>query len=58
MPLKITNLVSDSIMIIKIRKLADTILRKDPNLENKNNLIIHKKLKKTINKKEIWEYIS
>ena len=57
-PFKITNLVSDSMLILKIRKLAEKILTKDPKMENKNNEIIHKNLKNTINKKDIWEYIS
>ena len=58
MRLKITNLVSDSNMILKIRKLVEKIISKDPRLENKNNLIIFKNLKTLIEKKDIWEYIS
>ncbi len=58
MQLKITNLVSDSNMILKIRKLFEKIISKDPRLENKNNLIIFKNLKTLIEKKDIWEYIS
>ena len=58
MPLKITNLVSDSKLIIKIRKLCERIISKDPRLENKNNLLILKNLKIIIEKKDIWEYIS
>ena len=42
MPLKITNLVSDSALIIKIRKLVKKIMSKDPKLENANNLLILK----------------
>ena len=58
MPLKITNLVSDSNLIIKIRKLSEKIISKDPRLENKNNLLILKNLKMIIEKKDVWEYIS
>ena len=58
MPLKITNLVSDSKLILKIRKLVEKIMSKDPRLENENNLLILKNLKMIIEKKDIWEYIS
>ena len=58
MPLKITNLVSDSALIIKIRKLVKKIMSKDPKLENANNLLILKNVKMIIEKKDIWEYIS
>ena len=58
MPLKITNLVSDSALIIKIRKLVEKIMSKDPKLENANNLLILKNVKMIIEKKDIWEYIS
>ena len=57
MPLKITNLVSDSALIIKIRKLVEKIMSKDPKLENANNLLILKNVKMIIEKKDIWEYI-
>jgi len=58
MPLKITNLVSDSKLILKIRKLVEKIISKDPRLENENNLLILKNVKMIIEKKDIWEYIS
>ena len=58
MPLKITNLVSDSKLILKIRKLVEKIMSKDPGLENENNLLILKNIKMIIEKKDIWEYIS
>ena len=58
MPLKITNLVSDSALIIKIRKLVEKIMSKDPKLENANNSLILKNVKMIIEKKDIWEYIS
>ena len=58
MPLKITNLVSDSALILKIRKLVEKIMSKDPKLENANNLLILKNVKMIIEKKDIWEYIS
>ena len=58
MPFKITNLISDSKIILKIRKLVERIISKDPRLENENNLLIHKNLKMIIEKKDIWEYIS
>ena len=58
MPLKITNLVSDSALIIKIRKLVEKIMSKDPKLQNANNLLILKNVKMIIEKKDIWEYIS
>ena len=58
MPLKVTNLISDTKLILKIRKLVEKILEKDPNLENTNNAVILKTLKKVIQKKDIWEYIS
>jgi len=58
MPLKITNLVSDSKLILKIRKLVEKIMSKDPRLENENNLLILKNVKMIIEKKDIWEYIS
>ena len=58
MPLRITNLVSDSQLIQKIRSLAQKILDKDPKLLNENNKEILNYLKKTIGKKNIWEYIS
>ena len=58
MPLRITNLVSDSQLIQKIRSLVQKILDKDPKLLNENNKEILNYLKKTIGKKYIWEYIS
>ena len=58
MPLKITNLVYDSKLILKIRKLVEKIMSKDPRLENENNLLILKNVKMIIEKKDIWEYIS
>ena len=58
MPLKITNLVGDSQLIIKIRKLVEKILEKDPKISNVNNNIILKNLRLMIDKKDIWEYIS
>ncbi len=58
MPLKITSLVSDSKLILKIRKLVEKIMSKDPRLENENNLLILKNVKMIIEKKDIWEYIS
>jgi ATP-dependent DNA helicase RecG len=58
MPLRITNLVSDSQLIQKIRALVQKILDKDPKLLNENNKEILNYLKKTIGKKYIWEYIS
>ena len=58
MPLKITNLVGDSQLIIKIRKLVEKILEKDPKISNVNNDIILKNLRLIIDKKDIWEYIS
>ena len=58
MPLRITNLVSDSQLIQKIRALVQKILDKDPKLLNENNKEILNYLKKTIGKKNIWEYIS
>ena len=58
MPLRVTNLISDTKLILKIRKLVEKILEKDPNLENTNNAVILKTLKKVIQKKDIWEYIS
>lgn len=58
MPLRITNLVSDSQLIQKIRSLVQKILDKDPKLLNENNKEILNYLKKTIGKKNIWEYIS
>ena len=58
MPLRITNLVSDSQLIQKIRSLVQKILDKDPKLLNENNKEILNYLKKTFGKKNIWEYIS
>ena len=58
MPMKITNLVGDSQLIIKIRKLVEKILDKDPKLSNENNNLILKNLRLIIDKKDIWEYIS
>lgn len=58
MPLRITNLVSDSQLIQKIRSLVQKILDKDPKLLNENNKEILNYLKKTFGKKYIWEYIS
>ena len=57
-PLKITNLIQDSGMIQKIKLLVEKIIEKDPKLANKNNAVLVKNLKRIINKKEIWEYIS
>ena len=51
MPLRITNLVSDSQLIQKIRSLVQKILNKDPKLLNENNKEILNYLKKTIGKK-------
>ena len=53
MPLRITNLVSDSQLIQKIRSLVQKILYKDPKLLNENNKEILNYLKKTICKKNI-----
>ena len=58
MPLKITNLFTDSKLILKIRKLVEKIISKDPRLENENNLVILKNIRMIIEKKDIWEYIS
>ncbi len=57
-PLKVTNIVNDSQLIQKIRKLVKKITLKDPNLENQNNSLIKSNLKKMIEKKDLWEYIS
>lgn len=57
-PFKITNLIKDNELIIKVRLLVSNILKKDPNLQNKENYIISKNLKNIFDKKEIWEYIS
>ena len=57
-PLIITNLIQDSGMIQKIKLLVEKIIEKDPKLANKNNTVLVKNLKRIINKKEIWEYIS
>ena len=45
-------------MIQKIKLLVEKIIEKDPKLVNKNNAVLVKNLKRIINKKEIWEYIS
>ena len=58
MPLKVTNLIGDSRLIRKIRKLVERIIQKDPKLKNINNAIILENLKNMIDKKDIWEYIS
>ena len=58
MPLRVTNLISDTKLILKIRKLVEKILSKDVNLENINNSLILKTLRNNIQKKDIWEYIS
>jgi RecG-like helicase len=57
-PLKVTNLIGDSRLIQKIRKLVERIIQKDPKLKNINNAIILENLKNMIDKKDIWEYIS
>ena len=57
-PLKITNLIKDNELISKVRLLVSDILKKDPNLRDKENYIISKNLKNIFDKKEIWEYIS
>ena len=57
MPLKV-NLIGDSRLIQKIRKLVERIIQKDPKLKNINNAIILENLKNMIDKKDIWEYIS
>ena len=58
MPLRVTNLISDTKLILKVRKLVEKILSKDVNLENINNSLILKTLRNNIQKKDIWEYIS
>tara|TARA_Y100001954_G_scaffold134434_1_gene143589 strand:- start:554 stop:1081 length:528 start_codon:yes stop_codon:yes gene_type:complete len=58
MPLRVTNLISDTKLILKVRKLVEKILSKDANLENINNSLILKTLRNNIQKKDIWEYIS
>ena len=45
-------------MIQKIKLLVEKIIEKDSKLANKNNTVLVKNLKRIINKKEIWEYIS
>ena len=55
MPLKITNLVSDSAPIIKIRKLAEKIMSKDPNLKMQI-LFILKNVKMIIEKRYLGIY--
>ena len=42
MPLRVTNLISDTKLILKVRKLVEKILSKDVNLENINNSLILK----------------
>ena len=58
MPLRVTNLISDAKLILKVRKLVEKILSKDVNLKNINNSLILKTLRNNIQKKDIWEYIS
>ena len=51
MPLRVTNLISDTKLILKVRKLVEKILSKDVNLENINNSLILKTLRNNIQKK-------
>ncbi len=51
------HLISDTKLILKVRKLVEKILSKDPNLGNINNSLILKTLKNNIQKKDIREYI-
>ena len=56
--LRFTNLAEDQDMVLKSRELAINTIKKDPNLESKENLIMKSHLKKNIKQNINWSRIS
>jgi ATP-dependent DNA helicase RecG len=56
--LKIADLGKDGQIIEYVRNIADSILEKDPYLENDQNLILKSELKRLFSKKLSWSNIS
>jgi len=56
--LKIADLGKDGQIIEYVRNIADSILEKDPYLENDQNLILKIELKRLFSKKLSWSNIS
>ena len=56
--LKIANLGQDGQLIQYVRDIAESILDNDPNLEQKENYLLAKQLKKISNKKVDFSVIS
>ncbi|PLX11344.1 MAG: ATP-dependent DNA helicase RecG [Marinilabiliales bacterium] len=55
---KIANITKDSQLMLQTRKLAETILEKDPQLTNPHNIIIRKQLQNKFKKTVHWGKIS
>ena len=56
--LRFTNLAEDQDMVLKSRELAINTIKKDPNLESKENLIMKSYLKENIKQNINWSRIS
>ncbi len=56
--LRFTNLAEDQDMVLKSRELAINTIKKDPNLESKENLIMKSHLKENIKQNINWSRIS
>lgn len=56
--LKIANLSKDGQIIEYVRNIAEEILKKDPLLEDNQNLILKSELKRIFSQKQSWSNIS
>ena len=56
--LRFTNLAEDQDMVLKSRELAINTIKKDPNLESKENHIMKSHLKENIKQNINWSRIS
>ncbi len=56
--LRFTNLAEDQDMVLRSRELAINTIKKDPNLESKENLIMKSHLKENIKQNINWSRIS
>ena len=56
--LKIANLGKDGQIIEYVRNIAEEILKKDPLLEDNQNLLLQNELKRLFSQKQSWSNIS
>ena len=55
--LKIANLIKDKDILVRARHMASQLLKKDPNLSSKQNLVVLNTYKQLGKYKNIWNYI-